>query len=214
MRLLKEKVHSLKSEIYTLRSTLGLIKSSIKKESRFTKKSISDTFQLILEKLKDERRKSQFYEKDIQRLKKDLSYLDRINNDYCATSFKLNVEPFKSIINTQQSIEKTKKNENKSGYKYTESKKYGKKIGKVIESGKGSAVFLSPIKPSLDLGNETNKDVTEEESVDIKKLEISEIEKESMEIERRISRLKEKNRSYNRRAPGSGAYGGAVDDEL
>lgn len=193
------KIRNLEERIRKIKTAHNNTKYSMRQDLKFSQKYVKDIFQLLVQKLKEERRKCHYYEKDIARLKKDLSYLERINKDYSGSSFKLNLEPFKSIMNIQEKNDnnkikerdpREKKNSSdlkkknfENNTKKIEKENFGKKIG--LQNVKGSAVFLSPIKPA-------------EEQEEIKKLEISEIEKESIEIERRISRLREKSKRYSR----------------
>lgn len=209
---LKRKIESLQEQIRKLKKSVQKSKFAFLQDQKQLLRSTKDTLFKMKTRMRDLTKKCGFYEKDIQKLKNDISHLESINNS-ATGSLAHEGNPIKKIIVSDKIKQKYgfQRNEKKQpknygnflqnqkpptkpsfkNYGYNENLDTSNSFNKRKEyqrrsSTKPKTVFLSPIKRQRDASD------------DIKKLEISEIEKESMEIERRISKLKQKSRKYSR----------------
>jgi hypothetical protein len=193
---LKMKASRLLVIVNHLQQTHRRENSQIQHDIKHYKNSIKSIFELLAIRLNEEGKKATFYKSEIKRLKKNVDRLEKIHNDYdfgvkarnAGSASRQNTSSltYNCPVETKTVMTTYKQREGEKGQKTDREKTSEKRKRDRTSVRKKERIYLSPIKPVMD----HNCDVME-------KLEISQLEKESMEIERRVRMLRKKTDSKN-----------------
>ena len=178
----------------------------IRQEISCSKKSLFSAIQMVIVKAKDETKKSIKYEEQILRLKTDLSYLENLNMNYNSGTerkayTKLSSEEIKICQDTDESMDqslmkiKDEINESERNTLTRRRENHFKRCSQVSEvqdSTSNMNFYLSVTPPEVNCSLISNAEVD--------KKEVKKLEEESIEIEKRILKLRRKSIAARSRA--------------